>query len=267
MSNLVLRVASAVVGLPLVGALVLWREPLGLGLFSLLVAGLALNEYTALTLRARPLWERAAVIGIGVALAASLVWAPELALVWVMTAIITVAALTLARPEEVATSAARLGVSGFGVIYVGGLIAALPLLHRTAPDGPLWVVIALAVTFVADTGAYAAGRSVGRHKMAPLISPGKTWEGAVGGLAAGLGFMFVARATFFPSLMPLDCVLIGLASGIVGPMGDLLESLIKRSAGAKDSGRLIPGHGGVLDRIDALLFVSAYVYAHVLLLR
>jgi phosphatidate cytidylyltransferase len=86
-------------------------------------------------------------------------------------------------------------------------------------------------------------------------------------MAASLALTFVSRATYFPALTVLDCVLVGVIAGIVGPMGDLCESLLKRSAGAKDSGRLIPGHGGVLDRVDAVLFVGAYVYLHVQLLH
>jgi phosphatidate cytidylyltransferase len=145
-------------------------------------------------------------------------------------------------------------------------MVALPLLHRRG-DGSLWVTLSIAVTFVCDTGAYFAGRSLGRHKLAPAISPGKTVEGGVGGLVASLGFTFLARATFFPALTVRDCILVGLAAGILGPIGDLTESLLKRSAGVKDSGNLIPGHGGMLDRIDAVLFVGAYVYWHVRLLH
>ncbi len=262
--NLLLRVASAAVALPILGALVLWREPLGFGILSLAVAALAMTEYAKLTLRDRPRAERSALAAVGVGFGVAVYARPELAATWAMLAVVLVGAGSVARPGDMATAGARLGVATFGVFYVGGLVVALPLLHR---EGSLWLIVALAVTFVADTGAYFVGRHLGRHKLAPLISPGKTWEGVAGGLGCGLGFMFAARETFFPGLTATDCLLIGLASGVLGPLGDLLESLIKRSAGVKDSGRLIPGHGGVLDRIDALLFVGAYVYLHVKLLR
>jgi phosphatidate cytidylyltransferase len=180
-----------------------------------------------------------------------------------MAAVILVSGLSVARPDDIPGAGNRLGAAAFGVFYVGALIAALPLLHRDAPDGRLWVVVAIAVTFVNDTGAYFVGRAIGRHKLAPSISPAKTVEGWLGGVAAGIGFMFISRATFFESLTLRDCLLVGLVAGVIGPLGDLVESLIKRSGGVKDSGRLIPGHGGILDRVDAVLFVGAYVYLHV----
>jgi phosphatidate cytidylyltransferase len=265
-SNLVLRAASAVVGLPILGALVFWREPLGFALFSLVVAGVALREYTAMTMKARPGAERAVVILIGLAFGVAVYLRPELGAAWGMAAVVLVAALILARPDDMPTAGARLGVAGFGIFYVVGLVVSLPLLHRR-PDGSLWVTLAIAATFVCDTGAYFAGRALGRHKLAPAVSPGKTVEGGVGGLLAALGFSFLARATFFPALTVLDCVLVGAAAGILGPIGDLTESLLKRSAGVKDSGNVLPGHGGMLDRIDAVLFVGAYVYWHVRLLH
>jgi phosphatidate cytidylyltransferase len=264
--NLLLRVASAVVALPLLGAVVLWREPLGFALVCLLATAIAMSEYARLTLPHRPAAERAVVVAIGVVFAVALYLRPDLGPVWAMIAVVIVAALTLMRTDDPAAAATRLAATVLGVFYVGGLIVALPLLHRDAPDGPLWVVSAIAVTFAADTGAYFVGRALGRHKLAPAISPAKTVEGAVGGLAAALAFMFIARATFFVALGVRDCLLVGLAAGVLGPIGDLMESLLKRAAGVKDSGRLFPGHGGMLDRIDAVLFVGAYVYLHVRLI-
>ena len=152
-------------------------------------------------------------------------------------------------------------------MYVGGLTAPLALLHRTLPDGPLWVLTAIASTFGNDTGAYFAGRAFGRHKLYPTISPGKTVEGALGGLVATVLLLFLIRATFFPALTVADCLLVAIPGSILGPIGDLVESMLKRSAGVKDSGHLIPGHGGLLDRLDALLFVGAWIYAYAVFLR
>jgi phosphatidate cytidylyltransferase len=262
MSNLALRALTAVVALPLLAVLILWRQPLGFGALVMIVAALALTEYVGITLPGAPRRLRAAVVTLGVGLAAGLYLAPGLAVVWVAAALIATAAAVLLNPGEIPGAGARLGVAAFGVFYLGSLAAPLALLHRDAPHGPAWVLVAIAVTFGNDTGAYFAGRFLGRHKLYPAVSPSKTVEGAVGGMAASVGIMLVARAFLAPWLTLADCLLVGIPAGVIGPIGDLVESLIKRAAGVKDSGKLLPGHGGMLDRIDALLFVSAWVYAY-----
>jgi phosphatidate cytidylyltransferase len=267
MSNLALRVLTAVVALPLVGALVFWREPLGFGILVVVVAGLALTEYVHLVLASAPTRLRAEVVAIGVALAASFYLRPELGAVWVAATIMAAATAVLLQPGDIQGAGARLGLAGFGVVYLGLLPATLAVLHRDAPHGPIWVCAAIAVTFGNDTGAYFAGRTLGRHKLYPAISPAKTVEGGVGGLVASVGLMFLGRATVAPVLTVADCLLVGVPAAVLGPIGDLVESMIKRSVGAKDSGKLLPGHGGMLDRIDALLFVSAWTYIYVLHLR
>ena len=119
-----------------------------------------------------------------------------------------------------------------------------------------------AASLANDTAAYFTGRFLGRHKLYPAISPSKTVEGAVGGLFGGLAAAIACRATFFPALTLRDCLMVAVPGAVIGPIGDLLESMIKRSAGVKDSGRMLPGHGGILDRVDALLFVTAWIYAY-----
>jgi phosphatidate cytidylyltransferase len=267
MSNLVLRVLTAVVGLPLVAALVLWRQPLGFGALVLLVAGLALTEYAAMTLPTAPRRLRGMIVAVGVALSAGLYLMPGWAIVWVVTAFILTSALVLLNPGDIPAAGARLGFAVFGVFYLGTLSAPLAMLQRDAPHGPAWVLLAVAVTFGNDTGAYFAGKALGRHKLYPAVSPSKTVEGGVGGMVASLAIMLLARAFLAPWLTVGDCLLVALPAGVIGPTGDLVESLIKRAAGAKDSGRLLPGHGGMLDRIDALLFVSAWIYVYVTRIR
>jgi phosphatidate cytidylyltransferase len=262
--NLVLRIASGIIALPLLGVLVFWRETLPFALLALVAVAVGLHELGRLTMPEATARARATLVLLGTAFAAGVYFRPALALAWAMAALVLLGldVLTTSSHGDLRASVTRLAVSAFGIFYVGGLLVAMPLLRRDVADGSLWVTTAVAVTFVNDTGAYLVGRTLGRHKLAPAISPGKTVEGLLGGLAAGIGFMFIARATYFPALTVTDVLAIGVAAGVLGPAGDLLESLIKRAAGAKDSGRLIPGHGGILDRIDALLFVGAYVYVH-----
>ena len=170
--------------------------------------------------------------------------------------------MTLLDPGEIPAAGARLGAATFTVLYVGGLAAPLALLQRDAAHGRAWVLLAIGVTFGNDTGAYFGGKAFGRHKLYPKVSPAKTVEGGLGGLAASLLIMFAVRATVAPWLTVVDCLAVGLPAAVLGPIGDLVESLMKRAAGVKDSGHLIPGHGGMLDRIDALLFVGAWIYVY-----
>lgn len=145
-----------------------------------------------------------------------------------------------------------LGILCFGVPYFAAPIAALHHLQRADP----WlVVLLLAVVWSGDTGAYYVGRRLGRHKMAPVVSPNKSWEGAAAGLAVSL----IAAAVWSVwRLDRLDLALLGVAAltAAAAQVGDLMESLIKRGAGVKDSGHLLPGHGGMLDRMDAVLFAA-----------
>jgi len=255
------------VALPLLAALVLWVPPLGFGLFVLLVAGLALHECAAIMLAGTTPAFRGLVVALGVGYSAALYFAPGLAFPWTLAALTGTAAVVLFDPGEIPAAGHRLAGAVFSVFYVGGLAAPLGLLQRDDAHGRAWVLLAVAVTFGNDTGAYFAGRALGRHKLYPKISPGKSVEGAIGGMLASLAMMFALKATLSPWLTAMDCLAVALPAGVIGPIGDLVESLMKRAAGVKDSGHLIPGHGGMLDRIDALLFVSSWVYVYAVHLR
>ena len=262
MSNLAKRVLSGVVAIPVLVALILWDRREGFGLFMVLMSALGMREFVVMMLPSASRGQRLAVGALGAALTVALYLAPSMALPWLLGALIAVAFVILVGPGDLSQAGGRLGLAAFGVFYVGGLTAAIGLLHRQLPDGPLWVLTTLALTFANDTGAYFAGRAFGRHKLYPAISPGKTVEGAVGGLVSALAAMFLLRAGLFHRLTFADCLLLAVPASVLGPVGDLVESMLKRSAGVKDSGRLIPGHGGLLDRLDALLFVGAWVYTY-----
>ena len=146
-----------------------------------------------------------------------------------------------------------------GIFYLGWVGSYLISL-RNLPNGEWWAFIALPAAWIADMGAFFVGRQFGRHKLAPRVSPKKTWAGAWGGLAGSIAGVAVLKLVSAHYLSWLDVAMIAIPGGILGQLGDLTESLIKRSAGVKDSGALLPGHGGLLDRIDALLFALPYVY-------
>jgi phosphatidate cytidylyltransferase len=160
---------------------------------------------------------------------------------------------------------APLAATLLGVVYVSWLLGhALSL--RALPYGVEWIFLLVWITWIGESAAYFVGSSIGRIHLSPRISPAKTVEGAVAQLVASPLAGLVAHYWFFPSLPPLHALMIGLLLGIVGQAGDLAESLLKRSTGTKDTGRLIPGHGGLLDRLDSLLFntPTLFYYARTL---
>lgn len=154
----------------------------------------------------------------------------------------------------------------FGVLYIGGLLSHLILL-RSLPvtkgldTGELGsVLLAFVIPWSCDTAAYFTGRAIGRHKLIPRISAGKTIEGTVGGVIGAMVGLLALRANLFPFLSIAECLILGTVGAVVAQLGDLTESLFKRDAGVKDSSHLIPGHGGVLDRFDSVLFVAPCMY-------
>ncbi len=149
-----------------------------------------------------------------------------------------------------------------GILYVGWLLSYLVAL-RGLDNGRDWVFLAMFTTFGSDTTAFFVGRALGKHHFAPHISPGKTWEGAVAGV---LGSIIVSLVLVNLLSLPLGyggAIFLGLLVSIFGQLGDLVESLLKRNMGVKDSSRLIPGHGGFLDRMDSIVFAGIVVYYYV----
>ncbi len=146
-----------------------------------------------------------------------------------------------------------------GVIYIPFLLSFLVLIRRE-PRGVVWIFLILGIIFAGDIFAYYFGSYLGRHKLNPAVSPGKTVEGALGGLVGNLVAGAVGIYFFLPQLSWAPAVLFFLSAGIAGQVGDLFESEFKRASGVKDSGGILPGHGGFLDRIDALLFAAPVAY-------
>jgi len=157
------------------------------------------------------------------------------------------------------------GITMAGALYFGWIGAYLISL-RQLPEGVWWVLLALPIVWLADSGAYFVGRSLGKHKLSPRLSPKKTWEGYFGGVivgvlgGAGLAALFAAFAGPASSVTPLRGAILGLVLSTVTTLGDLGESMIKRQVGVKDSGNLLPGHGGVFDRIDSWLWAGVLAY-------
>jgi phosphatidate cytidylyltransferase len=156
----------------------------------------------------------------------------------------------------------RVAVTLLGICYVNWLLGHVISL-RSLPDGLHWILLLVWITWLGETAAYGVGSLVGRHKLAPRISPGKTIEGAVAQFVVSVLAAVTASGWLFPGLVLRDALVAGVLLGVVGQVGDLVESALKRSVGAKDTGRVIPGHGGILDRIDGLLFNAPALFYYV----
>jgi phosphatidate cytidylyltransferase len=255
-SGLTWRLVTAAIGIPVVIALVLLGGPV----FAAVVAaalGVGFWEFhRALNLEQSP--STYLLIGLSAALALAAL-AGEDAVLPVLTTGVLASLLLLILGGVVPEHLANWGLGLAGVLYVG-LLGQHAVALRELDAGRDWLLLAIFTTFATDTGAYAVGRLIGRHKLAPRLSPSKTIEGSAGGLVAG------AVATWaLGQLLDLDqpaaaMLALGAAAAVAGQAGDLAESLIKRSAGVKDMGTIFPGHGGVLDRLDSLLFVIPLVY-------
>jgi phosphatidate cytidylyltransferase len=170
----------------------------------------------------------------------------------------------LIQVTPIESAGLRMGWAVAGPFYLGGLFGFIVRLfqHQYGAD---WILLVMIYSFGSDTMGYFVGRTFGRHKLYEAVSPKKTVEGSFGGLLGALIGGLLAHFWFLPTLSLSAAIVLSLCAGAAGQAGDLCESLIKRSVGVKDSGTLLPGHGGILDRVDALLFASGTVYLYVAL--
>lgn len=266
MSNLGLRFLTAVVAIPLLIAAITWKNPLGVWLWVLAAQVTALREWMNMTMPKEPPINRGFGVLLGLVYVTLLYFFPnERVVLWGLYAVtISGFLFFLFRHGNIETVAARISFLLTGILYAGVLITPLAFLKRR-PDGAAWIYICLTSAWLSDTFAYFAGRFLGKYvpnKLWAAVSPKKTWVGGFGGLFGSLVALVIAKQFYLPVLTFQDVLLIAIPANILGQLGDLCESLIKRSVGVKDSGVLLPGHGGMLDRIDALLFVVPYVYVY-----
>jgi len=268
------RLLTAAVAIPLLLAVILSGPA---WLFSVIVITLAFGgvlEYAGMAFPKRPgeKYLTASLGGIliaGMALSdvraigAALAIAIGVGLIWTL----------LARPDF-EQGLADLGIVLIGIFYAGFLGPHFIWLRAMVPDGPLLVIFVLAIGMAGDTGGYFVGHAFGRHKLMPRVSPGKTVEGAIGiTVCSLLGAAFCKVVSdsvgwkFFPELGWTGILALALAMAILGQLGDLCESIMKRTFQTKESGWFFPGHGGVLDRLDSLLFPVAFLYYYLAMLR
>lgn len=254
------RLITALVLLPLLILLILKGGAL---LFSTLIAVvslIALREFFRILMgedRCGP------VTACAFAIAPAIVFAaycdmPQLMLLLVALSTLAAGVLSLSRYGEDPNVMASVPKAVLGIVYIPLFLAHLVFLRggSGSPDGVAWIFLLLLLVGAGDTGAFYTGTLLGKRKLCPAISPGKTVEGFAGGLAAAVLSGIAYKLMFLPLLPMGKAILLFIAVGIAGPLGDLFESALKREGRIKDSGSLLPGHGGMLDRIDALLFAA-----------
>jgi phosphatidate cytidylyltransferase len=249
------RVLTAIVGIPLMLFLIHWGG-LSFALFTTAIAALALYEYGVLLLLGGKPAQRltAALCGSSLALCQAL--QGPLGLILAGSAAVIVLREMAARDSSLERAALTL----FGAVFIGWMPAHLALIRDIRPFGERLTFMVFVSIWVCDTSAYFVGRAMGKHKLAPILSPKKTWEGFVAGFIGSTAVVFAFRAAT-PAMMTLPrAIATALAIGLLGQVSDIAESMVKRAVGAKDSGAILPGHGGVMDRFDSFILAAPAVY-------
>jgi phosphatidate cytidylyltransferase len=255
------RWLTAAVALPLLVALVAAGPDWLITILVMGAATLGLLELARLLLPEGPVQIRLLLASGGILLPLATYWLGPTGLTGAAVAFVFVSILPFLFHATMDREILRsLGAMTFAQLYIPFTLSHL-LLFLRLPTGRRWIFLILAVIFAGDTGAFYAGRFWGRHRLAPVLSPKKTVEGAAGGLIASLAVTVLGGKLLNPAPLKLVALLIlGLSLSLVGQLGDLMESMIKRASRVKDAGALLPGHGGMLDRLDSLLFAFPLTY-------
>jgi phosphatidate cytidylyltransferase len=249
------RVLTAVVGIPLLLFVIHWGG-LSFAIFVAGIAALALYEYgVILEIGRRPV-QRVTTLALGTLLALCQALGGPVA----PFAALTVVVVMLREMAQKESSLDRVSLTLFGAVLLGWMPAHLALIRDLRPYGERLTFMYFVSVWIMDTAAYAVGKTLGKHKLAPVLSPKKTWEGFAAGFAAAILTVLAFRAAA-PEILSLHRALaVGVIIGVGGQISDIAESMIKRAVGVKDSGALLPGHGGVMDRFDSFILSAPAVY-------
>lgn len=264
-SNLAVRFGTALVAAPLILALIFKAPPWGLFALVLPAALLGCFELFSMTHADDPAGRAFGTL-LGGVVCFGLYFGghdPRVLVSLLLVLPILGPMFTLVRLGDMKSAALRAASLGFGPLYVAAPLTLIATLRRDHPaEGPAYVLFVLMFSWLADTGGYFGGRFFGKHKLYEAVSPKKTVEGAIGGLIGALLGGLLVRALCWPEMPLVHLIVLALVAAAAGMAGDLAESLLKRSVGVKDSGNILPGHGGILDRVDATLLTATVVYLY-----
>ncbi len=265
------RLATAAVAIPLLIWLIFWAPFDVFRGVVLMFTLVAVVEYFQMAFQTRPPLQRLGIVS-GALVAICMAGAPaqsSMTLVAGLMAVTTIGLMScLIASHDPAGAVNNLGTMILGVLYAGVFLPHFIWMRvQPADTGPSWVFFVVAVAMGGDTGGYFAGRFLGKNLLMPSVSPKKTIEGSIGALGGNLIAAAAVKFLQLPSVGWREALVLAIVAGTLAQIGDLCESLLKRAFGAKDSGWLLPGHGGVLDRADSLVFPVVLVYYYVNFLR
>jgi phosphatidate cytidylyltransferase len=260
------KIWTGVLVAPPLVALIALGPPLILSLMVFLATLLGLREFYCLTLPQSNSVVRMTGVGLGLFLSVAISYGnPQIAYPFFVFLLLVLFLVFMGTSENLLLSTSGVGIMFLGMFYIGFLLSHVSLLRQLA-DGTLWVLFLVVTIWAGDVFAFLCGSLFGRHKLYPKISPNKTYEGLVGAIFGSSLVAFIFASLFLPRLEKGFSLLLGVSMGILGQFGDFTESMLKRSARVKDSGSFIPGHGGMLDRLDSFLFSAPFLYYSLLYL-
>ncbi|UCD71255.1 MAG: phosphatidate cytidylyltransferase [Syntrophobacterales bacterium] len=257
------RALTAAITIPAVLLLIGYGPEPTLFIMVLIAVTLGLHEFYSLVLPENIRHERTIGIILGIVLV-SLIYFGDASLLLASLGfgIIFLSTTYMLKSRDLGLAISKIALTLFGIIYIALLLSYVTLIDKTAL-GKQWVFFLVATVWAADISGFFVGSLVGKHKLYPKVSPNKTIEGLVGGVIGATAIALVYRKLFLSDLDVSECIFLGSSLTLFGQMGDLTESMIKRSAHVKDSSGLIPGHGGMLDRLDSFLFSAPFLYYYI----
>jgi len=254
------RWLTGVVTVPVLFSLIYFGSPVVFLVLVIVLTVAGALEYNSMAYRDQAGWEKTAGIIAAVALpVAAHAGGFQLLLTLTTLGFLSFFILFLGSLRDTASDMSPMKNASFGLLYIPLLMSHLVLI-RDLPDGIVWIFFMIVIAFAGDITAFYVGRKYGKKKLLPHVSAGKTAAGTLGSVVGSVIGCMIFKSLLLPDVAIIHAVIIGFVGNILGELGDLCESVIKRSAGVKDSGFIFPGHGGVLDRLDCILFIAPYLY-------